>query len=395
MAVNRSKRAQKPGRANNGSGYLVWRKNTWTARWKVGGKIISKTLHTVDRKEAELELARLSAPRTGLRDRAAVQKLVRVMSASLDDVSAQVRTASIPVSQLFDLWQASPIRGRAKGLTLDAYRVHVGVFVEWLKQRYPEIVNARDVSQVVAEEYISWRAATRSPNTVAKSLNILAAVWRSLSMRYGLEYNPWTPEKIARPSLQTFARRPLTEAECDALLNGANEEQRIRILLALDAGLRLGDVVTLKWSEIDFERRIITRDTRKTGSKVIPPLSERLAESLRARKTASNVKDEEYVFPRDVARLRAGTKTDKISREMSELFAKVGIKTHEIDASGKKHTLASFHSLRHTFVSRLMERGVNPYYVQRAVGHSTMTMTAHYDHSAAEAIREALDGPQR
>lgn len=41
------------------------RGNTWTARWKVSGKIISLSLHTSNRKEAELELARLSAPRNG------------------------------------------------------------------------------------------------------------------------------------------------------------------------------------------------------------------------------------------------------------------------------------------------------------------------------------------
>ena len=390
MEVNKGKQTRKPGRASNGSGYLVKRGNTWTARWKVAGKIVSQSLHTSDREEAELELARLSAPRTGLRDRSAVRKLVRVMSAQLADVNEQVRTASIPVTQLYELWQSSPLRGRGKGQTLDAYRVHVGVFVNWLKRRYPEITNARDVSQVVAEEYTMWRAATRSPNTVVKSLNILAAVWRSLSMRYGLDYNPWASDKIARPALQTFARRPLTDAECNALLKVANEDQRLRILLALDAGLRLGDVVTLRWTDIDHAKMVISRDTRKTGMKVIPPISKRLDAALKKRKKAAKDKDG-YIFPDDVARLRNGEKTDKISSEMSALFTTAGIKTHVKDADGKNHLLASFHSLRHTFVSRLMERGVNPYYVQRAVGHSTMTMTAHYDHSAAEEIRKALN----
>lgn len=390
MEVNKSKQTRKPGRASNGSGYLVKRGNTWTARWKVAGKIVSQSLHTSDREEAELELARLSAPRTGLRDRSAVRKLVRMMSAQLSDVNEQVRTASIPVTQLYELWQSSPLRGRGKGQTLDAYRVHVGVFVDWLKRRYPEITNARDVSQVVAEEYTMWRAATRSPNTVVKSLNILAAVWRSLSMRYGLEYNPWASDKIARPALQTFARRPLTDAECDALLKIANDDQKLRILLALDAGLRLGDVVTLRWTDIDFIWMVISRDTRKTGIKVIPPLSARLARALKKRMSAAKDKFG-CIFPDDVARLRNGEKTDKVSSEMSALFTAAGIKTHEKGADGKSHLIASFHSLRHTFVSRLMERGVNPYYVQRAVGHSTMTMTAHYDHSAAEEIRKALD----
>lgn len=365
------------------------RGNTWTARWKVGGKIVAQSLHTSDRREAELELARLSAPRVGMRDRSAVRKLVRAMSARLDDVTEAVRTASIPVTQLYELWQASPLRGRAGHATLEQYKMLINVFTDWLGKHYPEIVNARDVSQVVAEEFIAWRSATKSPNTVAKTLNTLAAVWRALSMRYGLEYNPWTAEKIARPALKPQSRRTLSEAECEALMKAATPTQRLRILLALDAGLRLADIVTLKWSEIDFERMVIVRDTRKTGMRVVPPLSERLAAALRE---AEQTKQGDYIFPADVARLRNGERADNISREMMHVFKAAGIETHEKDADGKRHLAASFHSLRHTFVSRLMERGVNPYYVQRAVGHSTMTMTAHYDHSAAEEIRRALEG---
>ena len=385
MKVNRSK----CGRASNGCGYLVKRGSTWTARWKVAGKIISQSLHTSDREEAELELARLSAPRKGLRDRSAVRKLVRAMSARLDDVTEQVRAASIPVTQLFELWQSSPLRGRGNAKTTDAYRAHVSAFVAWLRAKYPEISNARDVSQVVAQEYALYRTQTRSPNTVVKSLNILCAVWRSLAVKYGLEFNPWTPDRLVRPALQTHPRRALTDAECNALLKAANATQRVQILLALDAGLRLGDVVTLKWSEVDLKRRVIVRETLKTGARVIPPLSNRLTAALSARRDVS-ARTNGYIFPESIARLTDG-KADEISREMSALFARAGIATHETDANGKKHLVASFHSLRHTFVSRLIERGVNPYYVQRAVGHSTMTMTAHYDHTAAEEIRRALD----
>lgn len=383
------KRKRGGTRAGNGCGCLVLRGKTWTARWMVGGKLISRSLHTSDRAEAEAELARLSAPRTGLRDREAVRKLERAIASRMDDVTEQVRAASIPVSQLYELWFASPVRGRASGRTLDSYRHQIAAFEDWLRKHYPEITNARNVSQTVAEEYVRHRTATRSSGTVAKDLNLLSSVWRALARRYGLEYNPWTAEKIARPAAQPHSRRALTDAECEKLLKVADETQKLRILFALDAGLRLGDVVTLKWSEIDFNRMVIVRETNKTGMTVIPPISERLAEALRLfRRRAKG----EYIFPDDVARLRDGADTDEISKEMTALFKRAGIKTHEKGADGKKHLLASFHSLRHTFVSRLMERGVNPYYVQRAVGHSTMTMTAHYDHSAAEEIRRALEG---
>ena len=58
----RKRKRKRQTRASNGSGCLVLRGKNWTARWMVGGKLISRSLHTSDRKEAELELARLSAP---------------------------------------------------------------------------------------------------------------------------------------------------------------------------------------------------------------------------------------------------------------------------------------------------------------------------------------------
>lgn len=386
-----NKRKQKRSKAPDGAGYLVLRGNTYQARWKVNGKIISRSLHTSDLDTAKLELARLSVPRTGLRDRDAMLKLTRAMSAQLSDVSDQVRAASIPIKQLFDIWQQSPIRGRATGRTLESYKHQLTSFTDWLSGVYPEITNARDVSQTVAEEYITHRRNTRSTGTVQKDLNLLSAIWKSLALKYGLEYNPWHPDRIARPAAKPVSRRALTDAECDALLAAADATQRLRILLALDAGLRLGDIIHLEWRVIDFDRRLICHlTTRKTGAEIFNPISKRLEKALRERR-AEQPQDEPHVFPDDIKRIRANGDPERITHEMKRLFERAGIETTQTDKDGRSHTVASFHSLRHTFVSRLMERGVNPYYVQRAVGHSSMMMTAHYDHSASDEIRRALD----
>lgn len=381
---------RKRHRAANGSGYLVKRRGIWTARWKVAGRIISQSLHTADRAEAEAKLARLSAPRVGMSNREGMRKIASALAATLDDVSDQVRAASIPISQLYELWLDSPVRGRAQGRTLHSYRHQLQSFQAWLATAYPEIRNARDVSQVVAEEYIRHRRATRSPGTVSKDLNLLCAVWRALAARYGLDYNPWSPDRISRPAATGNSRRALTPAECDALLDAATPVQRLRILLSLDAGLRLGDIVRLRWSEVDLRAGIISRVTAKTGARIVNPISVRLAAALRAHRKAHRG---EPLFPEDLARLRPDGSTELISEEMTALFRRAGISTRERGPDGTERTVASFHSLRHTFVSRLMERGVNPYYIQRAVGHSTMMMTAHYDHSAAEEIRKALEAP--
>lgn len=385
---------RKHGRAANGSGYLVERNGRWEARWKINGKIIARSLKTSDRATAELKLAKMSAPRENMRDRNALRKIAQAMAANMDDVSDQVKIAAIPIGSLYELWLSSPVRGNATGRTLDSYRIQLKAFADWLATQYPDITNARDVSQSIAEAYISHRRETRSSGTVSKDLNLLAAVWRAVSLKYGLDYNPWTPEKIARPAARVNTRRELTEEECEKILKEATPLQRLRVLLGLDAGLRLGDVIRLEWADIDFGRRLIVRETQKTGAKVFNPISDRLMDALLARR-AEIPDGAPLVFPEDVARLKANGNSENISREMTRLFERAGIATSKDSTTGKRISVASFHSLRHTFVSRLMERGVNPYYVQRAVGHSTIAMTAHYDHSAAEAIRSALDSPAK
>ena len=52
--------------------------------------------------------------------------------------------------------------------------------------------------------------------------------------------------------------------------------------------------------------------------------------------------------------------------------------------------LKSFHSLRHTFVSRLAEKGISPLVIQSMSGHTTMAMTERYSHIGLEAKRKAL-----
>ena len=137
---------QKRTRAPSGSGTLVKRGKNYEARWRVNGKLICRSLHTDDLETAKAELARLSVPRTGLRDREALAKITRAMSAQLSDVNDQVRAASIPINQLFDIWQQSPIHGRASGRTLESYRHQLAAFTSWLAGVYPEITSARHLA---------------------------------------------------------------------------------------------------------------------------------------------------------------------------------------------------------------------------------------------------------
>lgn len=181
------------------------------------------------------------------------------------------------------------------------------------------------------------------------------------------------------------------------------------ITFALGTGLRLGEVLGLKWSDIDFKehtlsvqrsvRRVveIQRDgTRERILKEVPPKTENsfrtvpipnsILSKLKSYKKEQNklilsigedYKNNNYVFCNN-----DGTIMDpkKPNRRLSSV-----LKSNNIE-------LITFHGLRHTYCTRLFEAGVPPKTVQSLVGHSDIETTMNiYTHVMKETKIEAVD----
>lgn len=399
----RGRRRTAAARAANGCGTLVLHRNVYHARWSVGGKVVSKSLRTGDLAEARAALARLSVPRTGLDERQVLRKIARILSSTLGDVAEADRVASIPVGDLFALFRDAPNRPPVAMRTLAVYEGQFRVFADWLARRHPEITNVRDVSQGVADEFVAWRVSSgKSPNTVNKDMNLFAQAWRVVSARYALEYNPWTDEHIARRKLRPNGRRNLTQEECRAVLAAATLEERAMVELALYCAFRLGDVVRLRWRDIDLAGGWVGKAQHKTGRYVAVPLAARVVRTLkewreasRGAKPAMGARGGEeaapdLVFPSMFARLKEDGDTENVSRIFSRLFRRAGIETNRT-VGGRRVADATFHSLRHTFVTNLMQAGVDPLLVKEATGHSVMATTAGYTHIGEAVLRRAFD----
>ena len=383
-------KAKEGTRAGNGCGYLIKRGKTYYARWFANGKRVSRSTGTEDLEEARAFLARMSVPRHGQDDRAVVQKLAQLMSANLADVETRLQTVGLPVRDLFGLYRDAPSRRPVGDRTLAVYAGQLRNLDAWIQKRHPEITSARDISQTIADDYIDERSKTSTPNTVNKDLNLFAAVWRTLARKYGLEYNPWSEEHIARKRLTPKSRRALTPKEVKALIKNSEGEMHLMILLGISTGLRLGDILNLTWDQLDMKRRLVTiHHTRKTGAPICLPLVPDLYKALKAQRAIATGL---LVLPQQNARLKADGNPAAVCRSMSVLFRRCGIETQQDGIAGNGHQapLATFHSLRHTFVTRLITRGVNPAIVREAVGHSTMLMTEHYTHIDAKTLQNAL-----
>lgn len=140
------------------------------------------------------------------------------------------------------------------------------------------------------------------------------------------------------------------------------------ILLALNTGMRRGELFNLQWQDVDTSRARLTVQGggAKSGqTRHIPLNAEALAVLDGWRVTTG--RDAGLVFPG-----RDGGRLDNIAKGWKAVVTRAGL-------SGFR-----FHDLRHTFASWLVMQGVDLYAVRDLLGHSTIAMTERYAHLAPE-----------
>lgn len=240
--------------------------------------------------------------------------------------------------------------------------------LETLKAALPE--RAKDISRNIVAEYISTRSETVAPGTVQKEITVLKHALRLAVEWELLNSNPAQGAKL--PKLPEGRTRYLSPSELKAALKSAPEWMRAPIALAAFTGMRRGELLGLRWTDVDLAgRRIYLRET-KNGSLRVLALNE-----LAFRVLASLPQG----VPGDV--VLAGVDPQKLSVYTRRLFAGLGIGD------------ASFHSLRHTAASWLVMQGVDLYAVGQLLGHRTPRMTQRYAHLSPQYMAGAvgkLDG---
>jgi len=173
-------------------------------------------------------------------------------------------------------------------------------------------------------------------------------------------------EEGQRKKLRSI-KEPFAAGEVAALVHHAKGEWKGAIILGATTGLRLGDVVSLKWENIDRKAGFMTVETIKTGEELTPPIHADFEAYL-------NEQDEGIgkapVFPTLITRKingRAG-----LSRQFRAIMETAKIKEKAIASTGeagRTRFSKGFHSLRHSFASVLANKNVSAEVRQRLTGH--------------------------
>jgi integrase len=187
--------------------------------------------------------------------------------------------------------------------------------------------------------------------------------------------NPFTRVKLLHVPERT--ERILAKEEEDRLLEACNQVRspflRSSVLIALNTGMRKGEIYGLRWEQVYLADRYIHVQNGKTNeSDRRIPMNEVVQELLS-----------------ELWKRRHGDFVFHSPRKKGEQFRdpKVGF-MKAVKLAKIPHI--RFHDLRHTFATRLVRSGVDIVTVEHLLGHSNVKLTSRYARSAADAKMEAV-----
>ena len=346
----------------------------WTMRVGIKGKRYSRSTRTTDREKAEKFLERFLSP-LGLGSR------------------------RLPLADVWLEYVKSPDRRDLAPSTLNAKRLVWMDFARWMEHHHLEIGNLAEVTHEAIAEYLACIRAEVCASTYNARICVLREIFHVLAAKAGLIDDPW--EGVRLHADDCHSRRELTLDEIERLMKAAAKaggEWKRLFTIGIYTGLRLGDCCCLAWNSVNLERGVIQLVPTKTrkhahGQPVTIPIHPQLHAELEA----ALARDHErracaaaaFVNP-TLADWYKNSKW-RISHGLELIFKAAHIETSvKIEGRRMRTPEATFHSLRHTFVSLAANAGVPLPVVQSIVGHSSTAMTRHYYHENEDVLRQAV-----
>ena len=242
-------------------------------------------------------------------------------------------------------------------------------YLAWMRRLIRHVgVAPGEISESEVREYLASLAQRGlSPSSINQAISAMAFFFRHVLAR------PW--------QLQiTYQRAPqrvpvvLSREEVARLLAVVTTlRERAAMEIAYGAGLRLNEVLNLKLTDVDGERMILRVDQGKGRKDRNVMLSPKLLETLRTywRRARPRV----WLFPGQGGK-----------RHLHQTILQRAFKQAKVEARITKPV--SFHSLRHTFATHLLESGVNVRTIQALLGHRSLGSTQRYVHVAGDYLRQ-------
>jgi integrase len=206
-----------------------------------------------------------------------------------------------------------------------------------------------------------------SQSTVNKEVKLLKNILKKAAKWKGIQIHDL--ELILAKEMPR--ERILTQKEMKLLVENANPPLKQAILMALNTGARAGEILSMRWDNVNLEQNFITINAQETKSKRIRriPINSELRKVFLKLNLSRN--GNKHIFQNP----KTGNPYKTFQRSWESLLVTTGIDDMR------------FHDLRHTFASHFLMNGGDLYTLKEILGHKELNTTARYltittDHKA-------------
>ena len=344
-------------------------KDTYYILYRINGKLVRKKVGKVPKSVADQMLKKfeddIELSKTGL-----------------------ILPQAVSLSALFDQYMLWVSQNQASN-TYELKKFSRKAFERFLLSdpRYSQVKTLQNLVQPVIEQFKVFRVGEKVSN---RTINI-ELTFLSHCLNMAEEWGYIVPKiKIKKLAESKKLPRFLSNAEVSQLLEKANQHIKQVIYICIHTGLRIGELLNLRWENIDFENNIIhlsnspTFKTKTRRDRIIPihPVLKPFLEFMRTHYIEPKTDKVTARQPHQMEFLicfENGLPIKSVKKSFSMLTQKLSIKK------------CSLHTLRHTFATTCYMNDIDIYMIKEYLGHSRVTTTEIYTQVMDSAKHKSMN----
>ncbi len=276
-----------------------------------------------------------------------------------EDINNLFQETHLRTIEAFGKWMAQK---RYSDNTINTYKSSLIIFFKYYYFKAIGDITQKDITRFNHNYYIKNNYSYTAQNQCISALKLFYKKYNEFDIDL---------ELIERPKKSNHLPQVLSIGEVESILNASrNLKHKMILSIIYSAGLRIGEALNLKISDIDSGRMLICVENAKGNKDRYVPLSEKLLLYLR----------EYFKIYRPKIYLFEGKYEGKYTQSSSRSILKQALHRTKIK---KRVTL---HTLRHSYATHLLESGTDIRYIQELLGHNSPKTTMIYTHVTQKNI---------
>lgn len=236
----------------------------------------------------------------------------------------------------------------------------------------------REITAQMIEAFINMKLAEGKTQIINGYLRALQGAFQRAVEQGMLKEN--TFKKVNKIKFPENDPVPLKPGEFEKIMDSEKDPLlRSIYLFAINTGMRRDEIRLLKWESIDMDKKLIwvknhNEFTTKSKRSRLIPINDTLFKEIQ--QLTGKVKEGEFIFMRNHVVLTR----EYITKRFKKAIKAANLNPHY-----------HFHSLRHSFASILIQKGISLFHVSRLLGHADIRTTQIYTHLNADDLRNVIN----